>query len=344
MSTSNIAEPSKHPSALLLPYLEDRLVPEDKALINDHLESCGECARELRQLNHLAHLLTTNKNAFCPESWALYQCVENGVDPDGKIAAHLEHCSLCQEEVVAYKTVCTETALPEYLKDEVARQFRPRSACAAIYDEKRSFAALIDKLKSLFSVPVMALGTAAAAILVAVMLYPVADSAPVIGLSSVAWETEQPRLVPKSGIRLMGPVKPSRSIAIVLFFRDFRSTIPQEQIDDIYSELKPSDSIASRFQIVPPDKVSEALGSINLKPFDRRELMKTLRNKIDVSEVLVVTISSTKRGREVRYELLDVKTGDVIYYTAEAPVAEDHLSKGVRDSAFSLLKHYYSEN
>jgi anti-sigma factor RsiW len=344
MSTTNTTQPSEHPSDLLLSYLDDQIVTEDKLVIQEHIQSCPQCAQELQRLDHLTHLLKVNKEAFCPEPWELFQCVENLGDSEDKISAHLAQCPACQEEVVEYSSRVSATTMPERLMAEMKRQFPERSSDAYPQEERRSLSALIDQMKGLFSIPVMALGTAAAALIVVVMLLPPREAPLVIGLSSVAWKTERQQLVPKAGIRLMGPGKQGRHVAVVLLIKDAQLSRVQDEIDQIYRALKPTDAMERQFHMVSPDKMREALDGMNIKPFDRREIVESLRDRLGVSDVLLITVSSKGNGFEVRNELLDAKTGLLIYKTAISPVAEANLTPEIRDSAFSVLNTLVKAN
>ncbi len=53
MKKPNGTDSIDHPEDLLLPFLEDRLSNEDRAMVQEHVNSCKECSHELQMLEDI---------------------------------------------------------------------------------------------------------------------------------------------------------------------------------------------------------------------------------------------------------------------------------------------------
>lgn len=337
MSTQNTIHPSDHPSDSLLSYLEDQLSPIDKAAVQEHIHSCSKCSEELQRIDYFTRLLKNHKEAFCPEPWELFQSVEDPRNSSEDILSHLDGCSVCQGDLAEYSVARGDAKMPGRLMAEMRLQF-PEGASDTHTDQETSYLrSLIDRAKMFFSMPVMAVGTAVAAVLLTVLLLPQQESSPAIMLSSVPWTTDQQGLVPKTGIRLMGPGKQTRNVAIVVLSKDVRLSGAQDKIDQIYRDLKPSEAIEREFHIVSPGKMREALAGMNARSLVKGDILQSLRDKMDVSNVLFITVSRERNEFQIQSELLDAVTGVLIGETATRALTEANLIPGMRDSAFSLL-------
>ncbi|MBI5572704.1 MAG: zf-HC2 domain-containing protein [Desulfomonile tiedjei] len=163
--------------AELLAYLEGDLAPEVRAELETHLRTCEVCAAELKSLRSMDSLLRHRTLAFHPDEEALHRFVISGEDRDGKITAHLASCHACAEDVELLREMArlgTEVAEPQpTIPAGLVRQIerlhptqKPESLPTRVVASLREFFAFP------FRLPMFALGTAAAAVILIVVLIP----------------------------------------------------------------------------------------------------------------------------------------------------------------------------
>ena len=240
---------SEHPDALLLPYVEDMITPPEKAEVEEHLSTCDQCASRAEELRETTAALKQNKQAFCPEPWELHDFAQSGNDPHGVISLHVEHCPLCSEDLGAWKMAQSEEPMPAELWNRL-RERLPREAPKQVSPERPRWVQTIwESLARFWRAPAMAVGVAAAVLVLVVTFYPRDMTQPMIALSSVSWEG-----IPK-------PKSIQKNAAFVVLFKDFKDPVPQKQIDSLYEALKPSMELNERYGIVSPAEISEAVKS-----------------------------------------------------------------------------------
>ncbi|MCX5873804.1 MAG: zf-HC2 domain-containing protein [Deltaproteobacteria bacterium] len=259
-----------HPKDMLLAYLEGTLSGERSATVEAHINTCHECALDLDSLGKLAGLLKTEKEIFCPEPWDLLEFIETGQDPQGRLAKHIERCPLCCAEVVDYRETAIQKTLPSEIKAELKKAF-PKSAQSRSSNEKKVLVRALDWLNSIFRFPTLdwlnsifrfptiAIGTAVAAILAVILLYPHGTVPTFIGVSSENWKEIVPQATPKSlfsGVPARKEIAkpaprvghgaskpmlfeaPKPRLAPVIIFHGFEKPLPQSTIDSLYEGLK----------------------------------------------------------------------------------------------------------
>ena len=91
--------------------------------VENHLEQCLECSKELDALKQMIDVFRNDKSVFCPEPWELYEFIEKGEDPGGKLSQHLEQCPLCCAEVAEYRQTTIQKTLPAEIKNELKKVF-----------------------------------------------------------------------------------------------------------------------------------------------------------------------------------------------------------------------------
>jgi hypothetical protein len=146
--------------------------------------------------------LKNYKSVFCPEPWELYDFVETGSDPDGTIGPHMVECSLCSEEAASLRSGFADARMP----DAVREAFLPRCFPAAKHEARPQRMGFGARLVSVLvaRVPILALGSAAAAIFLALYLNVSGEPEPVLGLASVSWEDPRGNSAPQPTLRFQG--------------------------------------------------------------------------------------------------------------------------------------------
>lgn len=322
-----------HPEDLLLPYLEDRLSREDRAMVEEHVSKCSDCTRELHSLDEILRPLKAHKEAICPERWQLYDFAETGDDPTGKLAGHLEKCPLCQEDFGAYKSLCEKTAMPLRVHEAFEKHFRQADKTELEPGSKISLLSLLERFLELFRIPTMALGAVAAAILVVVLVYPRGDIQPFIGLSSATWGQTEDEMTPKSSVARQ--TKPK--VGMVISFKDFKKTWPKEKIDSLYQAVQPTPQMYERFDFVPPARWKDAIGKLGFKSDDRKEMLEKLRQEFDVKVAIFVEIISEGDSYRIESRSLDTKDGTIIRSRTDEASSQEQIQSKIQDAASFLL-------
>ncbi len=162
-------------AAQLLAYIEGHLEPDAKRDLTRHLQECSVCALELKSLRRLDSLLRAHPETFHPDDEELYHFASAHADPEGHVAAHLESCSECGESLRTFREMIALRAaspplleMPQALEREVERVYgtQPSPARGSLIDAVSAF------LRKTFSVPILALGTAAAVLILSVLVIP----------------------------------------------------------------------------------------------------------------------------------------------------------------------------
>ncbi len=203
---------------------------------------------------------------------------------------------------------------------------------------------ILRRLGESFRVPMMALGTAAAAILLLVMFYPAQMDKDTVGLSSVNWTAPNGQLIPKMGINLMGAVKKKPKIAVLILFKGFREPFAQSNIDSIYLALQPSEDVAKRFQIVSPSEVKKILDSTPRDKSDISEIASNLRKDLSVSKLVVATIVKDGNGFKLASELIDAEENNTLARSTEISVTGIELVNAVKASVYGILEQSAKSN
>ena len=104
---SPMSDPSDHPTEELQELLHDRLDPEARSEVAEHLEACEPCRRELESLQRLKRLLKTRipthkAPASLRERVGVWSIFRNG-DPDAGDAAY-RLCLLRTLKTAAHET------------------------------------------------------------------------------------------------------------------------------------------------------------------------------------------------------------------------------------------------
>jgi len=304
MKHTNDPESEERFHGLQVLYLEDLLTAREKSEFEEHVRSCSQCAREIEDLKSWYNRLTTDKNAFCPEHWELYEhvCREDG--PMGNVGRHRESCPLCEEVVRALRSAPSEKRMPDHLWDKMQpllpRQVavQPRSRLALWLDD------FIQMVADTFRSPTLALGSAAAIVLLVVVVYshlhPPSRPELVPMLSSTTWDL---------GLNLMGETR--QRLAVVPFLKTSGEPLSQHQVDALYRTMSPPEEAAERFQFVEPAQLKAEVAAGKVRLANRSDMLKDLASNLEVSLVALLTISQTRDGFTIEAQLIETETAKV---------------------------------
>ena len=161
----------------LFAFVEGDMDDSAREALEAHLKSCEICASEAESLRKMGFLLKRHSDVFHPDEERLYRYVTASEDPDGGIARHLEACGNCREDVQLLKEMIEERsaapikipAMPHRLSRRI-EQLHPAVAPVGIVERLRLAAAGL--ISAPFRMPRLALGTAAALVVLAIISIP----------------------------------------------------------------------------------------------------------------------------------------------------------------------------
>jgi anti-sigma factor RsiW len=162
----------------LFAYLEGALSDEEAHEINAHLQICPACARELDLLRRMISLMESHATAFHIDEAALYRFVAQKEDPEGLIAQHLSTCEDCREDAEVLREMLQADVATAPAVEPMPDALRARLEASRVVDKVNEervpwFSRLREKIRDLFGpVPTLAFGTAAALVILAVLLVP----------------------------------------------------------------------------------------------------------------------------------------------------------------------------
>lgn len=347
MIPSDQKKTDEHLTDLLPMYVDDRLSTDERRLVENHIKECAPCSEEVESLRLVINILRKEKTVFCPEPWELYEFIEKGTDPSGKMAQHLEDCPLCCAEVAEYKEGSATNKLPDKIKNELRKSF-PKPGHSEKFEWKSGFTWAPGWLNSVFKTPALALGTAVAAILAVILLYPHGTPPVSIGVSSENWEENGPQGTPKSlfsnaharkeihqpvpsGSRgaartlFLDGTKP-RVVSIIVFHGSNKPEI-QSTVDSLYQALKPNAEIKKRFKFSTPDQLKDFLEKTSDRKLSPTEALSQFYKEFSVNLALIVNVKPNKEKFGLTTEVVDTRTGQSLAeFTRDAITSADLAS------------------
>ncbi|MDQ7785032.1 MAG: zf-HC2 domain-containing protein [Desulfomonilaceae bacterium] len=326
-----------HIGDLRVAYLENLLTPSEKSAVERHLENCPDCRRELEDLKQWQVILRTHKNSLCPEPWEIFDYLRGAADPEGKIRAHLDECALCRSDAAALAVESRRSGVPSGLWERIADLSSAHGTQTTAPRGESLFSRLAELWSRFFPVPAAAVGAAAVALLLAVLLYPTSrDIQPVVGLSSVQWDIkimrpgESPRV--SKGIAL-----PKDRPAFVILFKGFDEIPSQQRIDSLYRSLKPTAGLLARFSVAAPLEVKQSLVEKEIEAPNRETLLKTLYDDLGTNPIVLLTIRKHPTSFDIEAESSDPTSGRILRSLDVKGVSEADLGAELRSAAFSVL-------
>ena len=363
MKTSDEKALTEHPKDLLHSYLEGNLPEKDRSTVEAHLAQCRKCADELSSLGGLLDILKTEKDIFCPEPWELFEFTEKAEDPGGKIAQHLEVCPLCRSDVAEYQQTSISKTLPTAIKNELKKVY-PKQAQRDISNKSNGFAWAKDRLNAIFRMPTLALGTAVAAILAVILLYPHGTIPTFIGVSSENWEEAIPQPIPKS----LFPQTPMRKqiagsppqsareapkpmlfeapkprVAPIIMFHGFDKPLPQSTVDSLYEQLRPRGELEGRFNFSAPAQLKQFVDKVSDRHLSPTDTLSEFYKEEKLDFALIANVKSEKDKFGLKSQLIDTNNGKILAEFIESGLSGADLASKVNDS-LDLLNDVKTEN
>jgi hypothetical protein len=317
---------------LLLRHLEGSLSQEEERNVSDLLRTSEKARKELEGLRRIMDTLKTDKTLFCPDPSDIAEFITSGQDPDGKIAGHLNECPSCREEAHSLKSFRPAPTIPPEIWNKISSKLAERSQWAASPESPDRSSGLLAWFSSLFRMPVLAIGSAAAvAVLLVVFLYPRHPPGSMLALSSVSWEADLTTKVPTLS-------RDRERVALVILLKDFKTPMSQPRIDNLYEALKPDELEQKRYDLVTPSRIKEALGGVASTSTPLQETVDALRKKLGVQRVVVVSLVSEKNQIMITGESMDAASGKPLGKTVEAVANDQTLESTLRRLVYSSLK------
>jgi anti-sigma factor RsiW len=160
----------------LLAYVDGDLEDAARVQVEQHVKGCPFCADELESLRRMNELLFEHPEAFHPDVEELYRFVSHGADPSGRIAAHLESCDACSHDLELLREMISQPAAGEQQLSRMPQTLLERLGQSAVPQTQGVFSRLLSSMEELFRLPfrmpVLALGSAAAVLIVVVVCLP----------------------------------------------------------------------------------------------------------------------------------------------------------------------------
>ncbi|MBI5249411.1 MAG: hypothetical protein HY912_07945 [Desulfomonile tiedjei] len=181
--------------AQILAYIEGHLEPQAESVLAMHLRECPICALEFESLGRMDSLLRNHPEVFHPDEQRLYAFASGKLDEDAQVESHLKSCPECAENVRVFtEMIGLRDVVPAHAKmpKAIERQIElicdsgERSVTTGFFNFVSSL------LKKPFSVPFLGLASAAAVLMLAVLIIPLWTSfkgLPQRGVAPVAEKT-----------------------------------------------------------------------------------------------------------------------------------------------------------
>lgn len=163
--------------AELLAYLEEDVGPSTRAAVEEHLKGCAICSDELDSLRKWDALLREHPESFHPDPEDLYRLVSRGEDPAGHTKKHVESCRDCTEAVhLLREMLSTQAEAPEpsqVIPGSLVSKLEELYRIPGRASHREPLSSFFHRLLGIrFRLPVLALGTAAAAVIIVVLVMP----------------------------------------------------------------------------------------------------------------------------------------------------------------------------
>ncbi len=352
MIPSDQKKTDEHPADLLPMYVDDGLSTDERRLVENHIRECAPCSEELESLKLVINVLKKEKTVFCPEPWELYEFIEEGTDPSGKMAQHLEDCPLCCAEVAEYKERSATNKLPDKIRNELRRSF-PNQCHSEKFRWKGWFAWASAWLSSFFKTPALPLGAVVATILIVVFFYPHGTPPAFIGVSSDNWEANGPQGTPKSlfsnaharkeiekpapsgrrgagGPLFLDGTKPR--VATIIVFHGFNKPELQSTVDSLYQALKPSPEAENKFKFSTPAQLRDFLEKTSDRKLSPTQALNQFYKEFSVNLALIANVKPNKEKFGLTTEVIDTRTGQIL-----AESTRDALTRGDLASALGQV-------
>lgn len=317
---------------LLFQHLEGLLDEKDAKLVEKYLSDSPEFAEKRSALEKTLALLKSNRTVLCPSPQILFDYT-HAQPQDNAIQAHLERCESCRSLALEFQTGQKTTIMPAKVKEAFDRKFRETAKEHAhersLIERVKQFAQAV---RSFLTVPTMAMATAAAAIILAVLVYPVHKDNLYPALGDVSWKAED------EDLRIMGAMPKSvlPKAAILLIYKDFDTVPSQEKINDLYRAISPTSRLRKQLTFVDPAEVKQIVEKERVDLANTNDAGKILAKKLSIGRLFVVEISPKDKEYEIRAHLMETKNGQTIDSTVSKVSSTTELAQGIKESLNKL--------
>jgi hypothetical protein len=239
-------------------------------------------------------------------------------------------------EVERLKALCSDL---EKLRDFGDNDLAAQAHCIDIVGSKNEFAANeakvslspVKKLEaiassagewfsSLFRVPVTALATVAATILLLVVLMPRGVPQPIMGLSSEKWDQPKLELMGPKSIRARSEIQEQQKkprIGVIIQFKNLSKPLDQDTVDSLYRSLAPTVEMRAKFEFVNPAQLQSTIGKEG--PGKIKTVVDAegaMQKDLGLSGLLVInaTAVDNKFSVDGEYRNLDTKESSITKY------------------------------
>ncbi len=262
-----------------------------------------------------------------------------------------------------YRKTAIQKALPAGIKAELKKVY-PKPAQRGIANDSNGFAWAKDWLNAIFKMPTLALGTAIAAILAVILLYPHGTVPIVIGVSSENWEEAIPQPIPKSlfpqtPMRKQIGASPPRSareapkpmffeapkprVAPIIIFHGFDKPLPQSTVDSLYEQLRPRGELERRFKFSAPAQLEQFLAKVSDRHLSATDTLSEFYKEQKLDFALIANVKSEKDKFGLKSQLIDTRNGQILAEFIESGLSGADLASKVNDS-LDLLNDVKTEN
>jgi hypothetical protein len=304
-------------SAKLAAALSSEEFPEDFAAIEKHLSSCGPCREELHALRLLDGFLRAHREELrdavsgCPSSAALVDFAE-GTVVDPEVSAHCAHCADCAEQVALIRDLQREELPHGYQMPTLAQQRFLRDTVSAQYGSAQAspisrITTFLETLRSSLSLPSLALGAVAAALLIVFLMPrgPKQESLMPL-MSDVTWSSSVPSAT--KGPLPGEPAIPRKKVALIVV-TSAKSALSAPQVHDMYDRIDVAKTLGSSYEFLTPKDLQDALGRPQ-EVQDLRTLADRIFSRTKPEYVLVFQIAKDESAYSLRGSLFEKKRGN----------------------------------
>jgi hypothetical protein len=243
--------------------------PKEFGEIQEHLADCPACKDELDTLKKLDLFLRANKGllaeALCPcPSVDALMAVATGEDSNPDDELHVSLCPSCAEQVQLLRELSQEKieqsdGIPSPGAKSLILSTVNREYGMAEEPQPGTLQKLLELFTNWLHVPSLAMGVAAAALLVFVLIpEQPKESAVTPALSAVTWE--KPPVVDKGPLAPKGEIFERKRVALILLFATRNQGSPVAA-DQLYSELDIVKRLGQVYDFLSPKEIKEALSA-----------------------------------------------------------------------------------
>lgn len=319
---------------VLLRYLEGLLDETEMKMVEQFLESSEEASREFDELRDIFRIMRKDHRVFCPEPWLISDFLETGSDPSGELSEHLRECSACREEAGVLGECKKDGSMPRELLENIMKELDVPTKESALAQDGARLSWLLERLGAIFQIRVAVMAAVAAAVLLAVFLYPDPSVGPVVALSSVTWDGGESDL--GGGLLALVPNQKER-VTIILRFKNAEKRLSQETVDSLYKALTPRAELVDEYDFIPPAMVKEVAAAEPSSAGDLNRTLHLLRTVLAIQKVVIVTTAFDGSRAFVRSELIETATGKRVGDGLDETLDREELESKIGSMVYAVL-------